>query len=80
MRKLKEEYIGSEVEVVQTQNNTLTGLKGKIIDETKNTFKIKTRKSTKIVLKQGNTFKINKKIIKGNDVVKKPQDRIKIKG
>ncbi|MFH1771061.1 MAG: ribonuclease P protein subunit [archaeon] len=80
MNKLKQEYIGLDVEIIESNNKTLTGMKGKLIDETKNTFKIKTIKGTKTVLKNTSTFKINNKIIKGNEITKKPHERIKMKG
>ncbi|MBU0666257.1 MAG: ribonuclease P protein subunit [Nanoarchaeota archaeon] len=77
--ELKEEYIGFNIEVIETKNQTLQGLKGEILDETKNTFKIKTKDKIKIILKKGNIFKIKNKIINGNEIIKKPEERIKIK-
>ncbi|MBU1201692.1 MAG: ribonuclease P protein subunit [Nanoarchaeota archaeon] len=80
MNKLKEEYIGSEIEITKSKNKTLEGLKGVVIDETKNTFKIKTQNKTRTVLKKISTFKINEREIIGEQIVKRPHDRIKIKG
>ena len=79
MNKLKQEYIGTKVKIVDSTNKTLVGLEGTIIDETKNTFKIKTTKGNKNILKNTSTFKINNTTIKGEQIIKKPQDRIKIK-
>lgn len=80
MNKLKQEYIGLPIEIIESNNTFLKGIKGTVIDETKNTFKIKTNKGTKTVLKNTSTFKINNKIIKGNEIIKKPHERIKMKG
>ena len=77
MRKLKQEYIGSDMEIVSSKNKTLIGLKGRIIDETKNTFKVKTNQKIKTVLKNGNKFKINNQEIEGNKILKRPENRIK---
>ncbi|MBC8494668.1 ribonuclease P protein subunit [archaeon] len=79
MNKLKQEFIGSEINIVKSTNKSLVGLQGTILDETKNTFKIKTTKGNKIILKNTSTFKINNTIIKGIEIIKKPQDRIKMK-
>ncbi|MFH1589764.1 MAG: ribonuclease P protein subunit [archaeon] len=79
MNRHKQEYIGLDIVVVKSKNTTLTGLKGIIRDETKNTFKIETKQGTKTVLKNSSTFKINNKSIKGNEITKKPHERIKAK-
>ncbi|NQU98366.1 ribonuclease P protein subunit [Candidatus Woesearchaeota archaeon] len=80
MNELKREYIGLNITIIESKNQSLTGLKGKVIDETKNTFKINTKKGTKTILKNSSKFKINNEIIDGNKITKKPQDRIKMKG
>jgi len=51
-KSFKEELIGSLVEIIGSKNETLIGLKGKIIDETKNT----------LIIKQGNKIKKNNEI------------------
>ena len=49
------------------------GLEGNVIDETKNTLMLETKKGTKRVIKDGNRFilHMNKKEIKvdGNDII-----------
>ncbi len=80
MNRLKEEYIGENVEITESKNRSLKGLKGKIIDETKNTFKIKTKDKVKMVLKNISTFRIGEQEIVGSEIMKRPQDRIKLKG
>jgi len=79
MKQLKEEFIGEKVQITKSTNKTLVGLKGTIIDETKNTFKIKTNKKTVVALKNTSTFIIKNQEIQGEKITKKPQDRIKIK-
>ena len=80
MNNLKQPYIGSEVFVEESKNKTLIGLKGKIIDETKNTFIIKLDDGKiKTLLKNASDFIIDNKKINGEKITKKPYERIKIK-
>ncbi len=78
---LKEEMIGSSIEIVESNNQTLIGIKGKIIDETKETFTIKTKEKNKKVMKKKITFIIEKKgkkiKINGDKICFRPEDRIK---
>ena len=80
---LKGELIGLEAEIIDSENKSNIGIKGKIIDETKNTFTIKGKKIWKVIKGQ-NTFMFktkNKKIkINGKLIVEMPEERIKIRG
>ncbi len=80
MKEYQEEYIGKNIEIKKTKNKEIQGLKGKIIDETMHTFKIRIGKKTRTIMKKGNTFMINGNEIQGNKIIKRPEDRIKIKG
>ena len=42
---LKGELIGSQIEIVDSKNETLVGARGEVIDETKNTLTIQTQKN-----------------------------------
>jgi ribonuclease P protein subunit POP4 len=80
---IRDEFIGKEAEIVRTRNKQLLGLKGKIVDETKNSFKMLVNKRNfrefKVIMKQGNMFMIGKKLFDGNKIMKKPEDRIKLR-
>ncbi len=73
--------------VVSTKDNTLRGVKGKIIDETRNTFQIEinSRSRKKIIIPKNITafsFQIpggNEVFINGPILVGKPQDRLKMR-
>lgn len=71
----KKEFIGKEAEI------TYAGkvFKGKIIDETKNTLSIETNKKIVMIIKKNAKIKIQDKMINGKKIVKRPEDRIKIK-
>ena len=87
-RKLKDipriEFIGKKVEVIDAKNKSLVGIKGKIIDETKNIFTIeKINGETKKLIKkqitikttiQGNQYLIDCVVLQG-----KSEDRLKKK-
>jgi ribonuclease P protein subunit POP4 len=87
MKELKPEYviahewIGLEVEVIDSPNKCEVGLKGEVVDETMNTFTIKTEKSLKTVAKRNRLFKVKfagKHLkVSGNYLHFRPEDRIK---
>lgn len=52
-------------------------MKGTIIDETRNTFTILTGGKEKTILKKGNTFLIDNNKIKGDAILRRPEERIK---
>jgi RNase P/RNase MRP subunit p29 len=75
---MRTEYIGQPVEIQSSTNKTLEGRKGTILDETKESFVIGNGKEIR-VLKRGTTFKIGDKSINGNEITKRPEERMKIK-
>ena len=78
---LKAELIGLKVEIVDAENKSLIGIKGKIIDETKYLLKIKTSKGEKRILKKQVTLKLPYKSkileVQGKLLVGRPYERIK---
>lgn len=76
---IRAEWIGSRVEVVSAPNKSQEGVKGTLVDETKNTLTIETSKGLKKVPKRGSVFTINKQKVEGDNVLVAPQDRIKLK-
>jgi len=81
---IRHEFIGLPVEIVESTNNFQIGLRGMVIDETKNVLTIETAKGLKKIQKKGATFifKIpNGKRVKvnGNKIAVRPEDRIKLK-
>ena len=73
------ELIGEEVEVVKSNNKSSLGIKGKVVDETKQTIKIEMLGKTKTLLKKNITFKLKKsgRIVDGKKLTKRPEERIK---
>jgi ribonuclease P protein subunit POP4 len=78
---LKHELIGLEVEVVESKNKSLVGLRGKVVDETRNMLTIETKKGDKKVIKSECTFVFhlpNALVeVDGSLLVGSPEKRIK---
>lgn len=75
---LRKEFIGKEVRVVNKN------VEGKVIDETKSSFLIKTKANLKKrMLKQNSIFEFKSEsgnsFVDGNMILMRPEDRIKIK-
>ena len=77
----KQEFIGLEVEIADATNKDMKGIKGKIIDETKNTFVIEHNNKTKVVLKEQVTLnvKMDGHIVRidGKTLLGRSEDRVK---
>ncbi|PIU62595.1 ribonuclease P [archaeon CG_4_8_14_3_um_filter_38_5] len=74
---MNHEFIGLKTEVKNS------GMKGIIVDETKNTFIIRSNTKDKIIPKKGNEFKLNLAegdyTIKGDAVMQRPYERLRKK-
>lgn len=73
---LRNELIGIKIKLLGK------GIVGKIIDETKKTFVIELEKKRIRILKKDNIFEFSlnnkKKIVDGNKLIMRPEERIKI--
>lgn len=73
--------IGFKTKVVNSSIKEMVGLKGKIIDETKNTIKIETKEKEIVLLKKPNRFLIfagKKRIeIDGEKIMFRPEEKAK---
>lgn len=73
----KEELIGKKISVIESKNNSLVGIKGVVVDETKNLVFIETEEGIKKIAKDQCVFDIEGKRIQGKDIAKRPEERIK---
>lgn len=77
-RFVKTELIGLDVEVL---SEPFSGVSGKVVDETKNTFTIESAGTERMVPKPGNVFRFayeGRTIdISGSEIMHRPEDRIK---
>lgn len=69
--------IGAVLEVVDSKNPAFAGLSGQVVDETKNTIKIRTEKGTKTIIKDQVTIKIQNKTIEGKKLLGRIEARLK---
>jgi ribonuclease P protein subunit POP4 len=78
---LRHELIGLKMEVTDSKNKNLIGIKGVIIDETRNTLTIKENDKVKTLLKEQVTLKIfsedHEIKVNGELLVGRPEDRLK---
>ncbi len=74
------ELIGLNVQVVKSRDKYLKGIKGKVVNETKNTLVIRTAAKTIIVPKMNSTFRFSygKKrfVVDGVEINFRPYERI----
>jgi len=75
---LRGEFIGKNIEIIDSLNKDLIGIKGKIVDETKNMFEIENKKVTKKVQKKICKFRFlpERLVVDGKIINCRPEDRI----
>ncbi len=78
---LQHELIGLECRVVGAANESQTGIRGRIIDETMKTIVIDAGGEKKVIQKKGSVFRVRlggKDVdISGDFIIARPEDRIK---
>lgn len=81
-KAFNQELVGADCEITGAKNASLIGIKGRIINETKNTITIKTGKGNKTAVKRQVTIMAeisNKKFrIEGAEIDARPEDRAKV--
>lgn len=77
-RFVRTEFIGLDVEVLSAP---YSGIAGKVVDETKNTFTIESAGTERMVPKPGNEFRFTHEgrtfDISGSKIAHQPEERIK---
>ena len=80
---IRQEFIGRYAEVTEAKNKCLIGVKGKIVDETKNMLTIATQHGEKKLIKDQIVLNVhfNGKIyrIEGKYLIGRPEERLKKK-
>jgi ribonuclease P protein subunit POP4 len=80
-RLVMDELIGLNVKIIKSTRRELIGVRGKIIDETLNTFVVEAGSREKVVPKKLCLFRFDaddgQHEIDGKDLVYRPEDRIK---
>lgn len=82
-KAFRDEIIGCEIKIVDALNKSLVGIRGKAVDETKNTITVETTNGIKKILKGHVKIELvdgeKKVIIEGKSLAKRPEERIKVK-
>jgi RNase P/RNase MRP subunit p29 len=73
----KSNFIGKSLEIKSSKNQSLIGLCGTIVDETKFSFMLKCKDSKKIILKKDSVFLIDNTPITGELIIGTCTQRIK---
>lgn len=79
----KHELIGLPAEIVSATHKGYVGVKGLIVDETKNTLVLEVDNAEKIIPKKGTRFKLSLPedvVVNGSALLYRPQDRTKKAG
>ena len=74
---IQRSLIGQTVEIVEATNKALLGLKGMVIDESKNMLTIDTERGEKKVIKEHVTLLVQRKKIPGTALARRIEERIK---
>jgi ribonuclease P protein subunit POP4 len=72
-------FIGKHIKIISSKCQSLIGIEGKIIDETKNIFKINSINGEKQLNKSEIIFLIDDVKINGKDILKLPSERLKLR-
>jgi ribonuclease P protein subunit POP4 len=77
----RHELIGRLLEVTKARNKSIIGLKGRVINETKNSFTLFVDKKGKKTILKNHLIevKVNGVVIGAGKVFGRPEDRIKVK-
>jgi len=59
-KPLKGELIGLKLRIISSKNKSNVGIRGKVVDETKNTLVVEENNHRKILIKGQNEFKFEK--------------------
>ncbi len=77
----RHELIGLSVEIIDSTDPTMKNLKGRIINESKNTFTIEVSGKRKMIPKEICAFRFELKddfvVVQGSTLIGRPQERIK---
>jgi len=76
---LAQEFVGKHIKIIGSSCRSIVDLQGTIIDETKNTFTLQTSKGRKKIIKYQVEIMVNGQEINGRKIIKKPEERIKLR-
>ncbi|MDD4983508.1 MAG: ribonuclease P protein subunit [Candidatus ainarchaeum sp.] len=76
------EYLGLEIEIMESSDDSQKGIKGKVYNETKNVFVVECKDGLKTIPKKGKMFKFRngkeEYLVNGDKINYRPEERIKL--
>ncbi len=76
---IRQEFIGRTLTVVDASNEDLVGIHGIIIDETKNTLRVRTDRGEKTLLKEQVRIQVDDVLMEGSPLTVRPEKRTKLR-
>ncbi len=76
---IRHDLIGRRIVVLEASNKDLVGIAGEVVDETKNTLRVRTDRGEKTVLKEQVTIDVDGTRIEGALLTQRPEKRTKLK-
>jgi ribonuclease P protein subunit POP4 len=79
MKSFTGELVGQHIEVVESSNqSTIVGMKGKIVDETQQTLVVEVNGERKTLLKHAVVIRLDSgEVVEGRTIMKRPEERMK---
>lgn len=74
---MKAELIGKKIKIIESNNKSLVGVTGIVVDETKNMLSIERDGKELKIIKDQCVFEIDGKNIHGREIAKRSEERIK---
>ena len=72
-------FIGKELVVADASNKSYLSTSGTVVDESKYAFVVRTKNGEKTILKKGTVFRFGDELIQGDKIIKRLEERIKIR-
>lgn len=76
---IRQELVGRDVKVVEADNESLLGIAGTVVDETKQTLRVRTDRGEKTLLKEQVTIEVDGHRIRGNLLTQRPEKRTRLR-
>lgn len=76
---IRHDLVGRTVTVVEAENPSLAGITGEVVDETKQTLRVRTDRGEKTLLKEQITIEVDGVRIEGRLLTQRPEKRTKLR-
>ena len=78
MSPMNQPWLARTITVTRSKDESLVGLKGMIVHETKRTLRVRSQKGVHVIAKDVISFTLDGSdlVIEGSEVLQKPEDRV----